>query len=819
MIIAGAELGALHEISIIAAVLSIQDPRIRPADKIQQAQQAQQQFIQPGSDILTFVNIWNSCKKAMAGSHPSAGLRKFCKTNFCSWQRMREWFDIHDQILRTIKQHKGFTLNTEPASASAVHQALTAGFLRNIGMRKKKNIYQISGNREAVLFPGSSLYNRGGQWIVAADFVHTSQLFARVVTNIDVNWLESLGGDLCKRSWSDPHWQKKAGQVMALEKVSLFGLILTAGRRVNYGRINKQTALEAREIFIHQALINGELSGNYPFLQHNLDLIRRFADMEERLRRRGIMMDDQVLYEFYDQRLGRVYDRFTLNRFLKKKKSDRFLWMAEEDICRAAPESDELYRFPDSLQTGQGELTLHYRFQPGHEEDGVTVDIPVQYYSALSPALFEWLVPGLLEEKIFFLLKGLPKRLRKLFVPLPDAVDRIMDGLDLYHDSLYPVLEQIILRRFQVTLTRADWQLDNLPPHLRMRFRLCDEKGKILHSSRSFYDLEAYCLPNTTPTATSKRQFKLPEREEITSWDFTPAPQPVSRVDGRNRITTIYYPILIINEEKQWLSLQYTTDQKQARQANRTGLGYLYSRQFSHEMKAVKKECKAAVAGHSASWLSLGMKARAAEIKETLVTCVVNGLFDISSGDLPDKEQFASTVDVLTKQGLLKKARTIINQILDLLAARRQVRATLTQCRQRAVGSKNGDANRFAAFEQLLKELMPPDFLLTVKTEELADKKRYLQALTLRIERAEHSPAKDEQKAKRIQPALHRLQQIKAYKNRSALCHEEIALYRRMVEEFRISVFAPELGTAFPISEKRLNRQWQNLENGCRTME
>ena len=818
MIIAGAELGALREITIIAAVLSIQDPRIRPADKIQQAKEAQQKFIQPGSDVLTFVNIWNGCKTAMQGRHPSAGLRKFCKTNFCSWQRMREWFDIHDQIVRIIKQHKGFVLNTEPASAAAVHQALTAGFLRNIGMRKQKNNYQISGNREVVLFPGSGLYNRGGQWIVAADFVHTSQLFARVVANIDVRWLEPLAGELCKRSWSDPHWQKKAGQVMALEKVSLFGLILTAGRRVNYGRINTQTALEAREIFIHQALIHGELSGNYPFLQHNLDLTSRFADMEERLRRRGIMMDDQVLYDFYDTRLGRVYDRFTLNRYLKKKKSDRFLWMEEEDICQAAPASDELYRFPDSLQTSQGALPLTYCFHPGHEEDGVTVDIPVHAYAALSPALFEWLVPGLLEEKIFFLLKGLPKRLRKLFVPLPDAVDRIMDGLDLYHDSLYPVLEQIILRRFQVTLTRADWQLDNLPAHLRMRFRLCNDQGKTLHCSRSFFELEAYCLKNTASTVTGKQSKKLPEQKNITSWEFSAAPQPVSRIDHRNKITTVYSPALVVDEEQQCLHLHYISDQQQARQANRIGLRYLYSLQFPRETKAIKKECKAAVAGHSASWLSLGMKAKAAEIKELLAACILDGLFESSSGELPDREQFNATVDRLNKQGFLHQGRAAINQILDLLAARRQVRALLTQCRQRADRGKNFHGQCFADLEQSLHELMPPDFLSTIRADELADKKRYLQALALRIERAEHSPAKDTQKAKRVQPFLDRLQHLQS-DSRSHPCRQETALYIRMVEEFRVSVFAPELGTAFPVSEKRLNRQWQILENTCRTME
>ncbi len=818
MIIEGEKLGALREVTVIAAVLAIQDPRIRPADKIEKAEAAHRKFNQPGSDVITFVNIWDSCKSAMQGKHPAAGLRKFCKTNFCSWQRMREWFDIHDQILRILKQHKGFNINTKPAQPAAIHQALTAGFLRNIGMRKKKNSYQVSGNREVILFPGSGLYNHGTQWIVAADFVHTSQLFARVVASIDVNWLERLGGDLCKRSWSDPHWRKKAGQVTALEKVTLFGLILTAGRRVNYGRINKETGREAREIFIRQALINGELGGSYPFLQHNLDLARRFADMEERLRRRGIMMDDQVLYDFYDKRLANIYDRFTLNRFLKKKKSDRFLWMDEEDICRTLPDSDELYRFPVVLQTGRGTLKLHYQFQPGHEEDGVTVDIPVQYYPALSSALFEWLVPGLLQEKIFSLLKGLPKRLRKLFVPLPIAVDRIMDGLDLYQGSLYPALEQVIFRRFQVTINREDWRVDNLPVHLRMRFRLCDEKGKTLHCSRSFHELMTYCTRAASPVSTTQ-QSELPEKSDITVWEFSTAPQPIPRMDRQKRITSIYYPALFVDEQKKSLTLKYIDDFEQAHLKNRIGLRFLYGLQFPREIKAIKKECKAAVAGHSASWISLGMQATAAEIKNMLANCILDGLFHTSSGELPDREQVENTVSELKQIGILKASYKYLEQILDLLATRRQVQITLTQCTQRTAQSKSYDKNRFDEYQGLLKKLLPHNFLTTIQLNEITDKKRYLQALALRIERAEYSPLKDSQKARRLQPVLNRLLQLNEREKLSIPCRKEIALYRRMVEEFRVSIFASELGTAFPVSEKRLEQQWKKLEDSCRTME
>lgn len=818
MIIEGSKLGALREVTVIAAVLAIQDPRIRPADKIEKAEAAHRKFNQPGSDVITFVNIWDSCKNAMQGKHPAAGLRKFCKTNFCSWQRMREWFDIHDQILRIIKQHKGFNINTQPAQPAAIHQALTAGFLRNIGMRKNKNSYQVSGNREVILFPGSGLYNHGPQWIVAADFVHTSQLFARVVASIDVSWLERLGGDLCKRSWSDPHWRKKSGQVTALEKVTLFGLILTAGRRVNYGRINNETGREAREIFIRQALINGELGGSYPFLQHNLDLARRFADMEERLRRRGIMMDDQVLFDFYDKRLANVYDRFTLNRFLKKKKSDRFLWMDEEDICLTLPDSDELYRFPDRLQTGRGTLKLHYQFQPGHEEDGVTVDVPVQYYPALSSGLFEWLVPGLLEEKIFSLLKGLPKRLRKLFVPLPIAVDRIMDGLDIYQGSLYPALEQIIFRRFQVTINRVDWQVDNLPVHLRMRFRLCDERGKTLHCSRSFHDLATYCTRSVSPVSTT-RQSELPEKSDITVWEFSTAPQPIPRMDGYDRITSMYYPALFVDEQKQSLTLKYIGDIERAHLTNRIGLRFLYGLQFPREIKAIKKECKAAVAGHSASWISLGMQATAAEIKNMLANCMLDGLFHTSSGELPDREQVDNTVSELKQGGMLKSVHKYLDRILDLLATRRQVQITLTQCKQRTAQSKSYDKNRFDEYQGLVEELLPRNFLTTIQLNEITDKKRYLQALALRIERAEYSPLKDSQKAQRLQSALNRLLQINDREKTSMACRKEIALYRRMVEEYRVSIFASELGTAFPVSEKRLEQQWKKLEDSCRTME
>ena len=890
MIIEGAELGVLRETAIIAAALAIQDPRVQPPEKLEKARQAHRAFHYPGSDVLTLVNIWDACRGEPVSSRsssekgqtrgsaptPSAGqLRRFCEVNFCSWQRMREWFDIYEQILRILRQHKEFvtaldcmdepdgdsvnstsdcrgkspclskspqkkgqTQGSAPTAPALVHQALTAGFLRNIALRKEKNTYQISGNREAVLFPGSGLYNKGGQWIVAADFVHTSQLFARMAATIEVDWLERLGGDLCKRSYSDPHWQKKSSQVIALEKVTLFGLVIAADRRVNYGRISKKAAEEAKDIFIREALIPGELKGNYPFLEHNLALVQQQAELEERLRRRGIMSDEQVLHDFYAQRLDEVYDRFTLNRFLSKKrkqvkpggKADGFLWMTEEDLRQSQPENDELYRFPKTLTSPQGELRLHYAFRPGQEEDGVTVDIPASCCPALSPNLFEWLVPGLLEEKVIALLKGLPKRLRRLFVPLPETAARLMDGLDLYQGSLYPALERLLLRRFQVTVTRADWQLDNLPLHLRMRFRLCDEQGKALYYTRDFYELARHCgsMQQAIRGGQGTKVEDLPVRKNIQIWDFAKAPHPLPARDEHNRVTGLYYPALFLGLSKgqeQQLCLRYIADPEQAVQENKKGLRFLYGQYFNKEVKVIAKECKAAVAGHTASWLSLGLKAGAGETKDLLLNCIVDELFHIN-GELPDKTSFEQILADLREQGVSRLAREQLNQVLDLLAERRKTQVALTQSKQRAGKSRSADTARFAEYEDLLAGLVPSDFLTCLSPAETGDRKRYLQALAKRIERAEHSPLKDTDKAKRVQPFAVQLRQLerkeaeqKAGGSIAAPCREAVMQYRRMVEEFRISVFAPEIGTALPISEKRLKQQWQQVEESCRRVE
>ncbi len=818
IIIESMALGSVEEITILAAALSIQDPRVRPPEKEHKADEIHRQFVDKKSDFLTLLNIWNSFFNSGEVAPSKSRLSRFCKAHFLSWQRMREWMDVHEQISRLLREHKGFRRNTEPAGYDAIHIALTSGFLRNICQKKEKKTYLSAGNKEVILFPGSGLYSKGPQWAVAAEFVETTQLFARTVAAIEVDWLERLGGDLCKRSWSDPHWEKKSGKVLALERVSLFGLPIVAGRKIEYGRIDEQTMQEARDIFIRSALIEQQLGGQYPFLEHNTALVTQFQEMEERFRRRDIVVDEEVLYKFYDARLGKVYDRFTLNRMLRRKRNDRFLRMSEEDICLSVPDSEELYRFPTTLRSGDIELELSYLFHPGDEADGVTACIPRHLLPHINPQVFEWLVPGLLPEKLLLLCKRLPKQLRRRLVPLPDAVDRIMDGLSLYKGSLYQEIERAILRAYQVAVQRTDWQADTLPPHLKMRFLLVDEASAPVTSSRSFSDLLPYQGDPLLKTANS-HHLVLPQEKEITAKDLDTITKQLPLTDPNGRVIGLYFPALKIDELHNTVQVHFIDDEEQSRQHNRLGLQFLYGQTCSKEIGAIRKLCKATITGHSASWLTLGAKASAAELRTALQAFLLDAIFSTSDGELPSCEQFQQTLTLAEKQGVLRTATAVLNKVVETLQHLREVKTKIAEWAARAKKNKNYQEDRHQEYLATLEHILPPTFLQSLRAEQLQHKPRYLQALALRIERAEHSPLKDAKKAERLRTSLNRLQQLDHFNTPSLSCRICQQQYRELIEEFRVSIFAPELGTAQPVSEQRLQQKWQEIENICRRVE
>jgi len=841
IIIEAARQGCLREITVICAVLSIQDPRLRPPGREEAARQAQQCFIDKRSDFLTLFNIWQQWQELSEGRFSAAKLKKFCQAHLLSWQRMREWFDIHAQILRLLKQEKGFRFNTEPATSAAIHQALTSGFLRNIGHRKEltghktqqggkkgqktatqqkfQNIYTISGGREVTIFPGSVLHkNKKGRWIVAADFVETSRLFARTAAIIDEKWLEELGGDLCRRSWSDPFWSKKAGQVQAMERVSLFGLPIVAGRRVNYGRISRKTREEARQIFINQALIQGDLGGRYDFLNHNLALQKKIAHMEERLRTRGLLADDATLYAFYDARLAGVYDRFTLNRLLKKKKGDDFLKMQEEDICLRRPDDNELYRFPKTLTVGPHTLELHYHFEPGADNDGVTVRIPRKLCPDLPASVFEWLVPGLLAEKVLALLKGLPKKIRRHLVPLPDAVDRILDRLELYKGSLYPALERAIRREYQMGIERRDWRADTLANHLRMRFELIDSRGQVLLVTRDLQELRSFQdqrRPGPDRKKSQHKRKKPPTRQDVDKHILDILQDQHNDV---SRHRSGLFPTLLKRDNNQ-IDLVFVSNGQEARQQTRLGLHALYLREFPGLARTVRRGCRDALVSHSASWLALGSPLPRQELREILFGFILDALFMLEPGMLPTLTEFEARTEELRQQGAAAQAMELLSRTMELLGARRSTLATIREWSSLGRKSRSHNPELEQEFLACLEAILPADFLTTKCFADLDQADRHLRALAIRVERAGQNPAKDAAKAMRLKQPMHWLDELNNLCNQTRECQQGIREYRALLEEFRISVFAPEVGTREPVSEKRLKKSFLHARDLCHRVE
>jgi ATP-dependent helicase HrpA len=529
-------------------------------------------------------------------------------------------------------------------------------------------------------------------------------------------------------------------------------------------------------------------------------------------------VDDQALYRFYDERLGKVFDRHTLNREIRGHHGDRFLRMRMEDICRAVPDSNELYLFPESLQVGHHRIQLSYRFEPGHEADGVTAFIPPSLVETLQPPLFEWLVPGLLVDKVAGLLKYLPKNLRRRLVPLPEAASRIMDELTLRQGSLYVALERAVFKKFQVKIERTDWQPDKLPLHLKMRYCLTGEEGKILLASRSFQDLvdvvrrkgEA-AVPSAKKTPTP-----APPPRVIETWDFTAPPAPIPLHTNQHGAGFLY-PALFVDEQRRSVELRYIEDREESCRRNSSGLRFLHTLHFSKEVKALAGECKAALASHSASWLALGTGLAAAELRELLLTFLLDHLFATRGATLPSAREFEAVTATARDKGVARTSRQLLDSLLRLLILRREGQNRLLPKKQ----AKSNDLPEALRTEMqgLLRELLPPDFLQTWQYSDLAHTERYLKALIIRIERAVHAPSKDSKKAEQIAPAVSRLARFRDCASLPAECCRGLAEYRQLVEELRVSVFAPELGTAQPVSAKRLQQKWQEVENTCLRVE
>ena len=810
----------LKETTAIAAALAIQEPWTRPTGKEKEADAAHKAFAHPHSDFLA---LWNILKRLEDGGVRSWSLlKKFCKSNYLSFQRMREWLDLREQLSRVLGQHEGFTENSEESSYQAIHQSLTAGLLRNIAVKTKDKMYQATGGKELMIFPGSHQFLRGGNWIVAASFLETSRLYALTVATIEAEWLEELAAHICSYSWSAPRWQKKTGQVVADERVSLFGLIIVPGRLVNYGVKNAAAQAEARAIFIQEALLAGEIVGSYPFIEHNRRLVEDWREREQQLRKNVLLKDESELAALYDQRLPPdVYDRATLNRWLKRAKNDESLLFAEEDILRQRVDSDHAHNFPAVLTVAGYEIPVSYHFAPGETDDGVTFHIPVSLAPVLDAAPFEWLAPGMLAEKVTALLRGLPKNLRKRLVPLNLTVEKLLDDMRYGKGSLYQAMQSSLLKQFRLGVSRADWP-DNLPAHLLARFLLHDHDGKEVAAGR---DLAALARNLQTPKNSefvdkkqADPQVEQWRRHLTRQWSFAGLPATLSLHGADGGLRGLLFSCLTPSGDQGSVRVEFAASLDEAKAINRRGLALLYRLQFADGWKALKKYATTAFSGPSVLAL-LPETTDNQNLLEKLLFRLVITIFPCDGG-IPEENAFAAAVARVKEAGFFTLGRDLCDRLLAALRLRREIAVKTA-----ALSGKGGFmADKRTMFDELLGNIAPPDIFVREEPLDIARIERQLKSLAIRLERFSLNPAKDEEKARQLAPFLPlaaRLATKPAGKGENwrrdgqwestAEARELAASYLAMTDEFRIALFSPEMKTLMPVSAKRLEALRQQL--------
>ena len=541
MVLEAQKFGCVREVMIIAAALSIQDPRERPVEKQQASDEKHRRFADKESDFLAFVNLWNYLQeqqKALSGNQ----FRRQCKSDYLNYLRVREWQDIYTQ-LRQVVRELGMPLNSEPAPYREVHCALLTGLLSHIGQKDaEKQEFTGARNARFAIFPGSGLFKKPPKWTVVAELVETSRLWGRVAARIDPEWIEPLAQHLLKRSYSEPHWEKAQGAVMATEKVTLYGLPIVQARKVNYSRIDPQLS---RELFIRHALVEGDWQTRHAFFRNNLKLRSEIEDLEHKSRRRDILVDDETLFAFYDRRIGsEVVSARHFDSWWKQASKDNpdLLSFDKQMLIKDGAEKVSQLDYPNFWYQGNLKLKLSYQFEPGADEDGVTVHIPLPLLNQVDEAGFEWQIPGVRRELIIALIKSLPKPVRRNFVPAPNYAEAFLGRVTALEQPLLDALEREFRRMSGVTIERDAWQWDQVPDHLKMTFRVVDEHNRKLQEGKDLHQLKQVLKGKVQETLSNVADDGL-EQRGLHLWSFGDLPQSYEQKRGNYQVKA--WPALV----------------------------------------------------------------------------------------------------------------------------------------------------------------------------------------------------------------------------------------------------------------------------------
>lgn len=797
MLLAAEKLHCLTEVAIIVSGLSIQDPREKPADKMQQAESKHAAFRAEDSDFLSFLNIWNSFeeqKKQLSNNK----LRKYCQDNFLSYIRMREWFDVHTQIMQIIKGELKFMPNMAEAGYAEIHRALLTGLLSNIGFKHEQYEYLGARNLKFFIFPGSGQHKARPKWLMAAEQVETSKVYARNVAKIEPEWIEECAQHLIKRSYYEPHWEKKAGRCAVYERTMLYGLTLQAKRKVPYERIDAQAA---REIFIRSALVNQEFHSNAPFFKANAQLLQEVGYIQHKGRRVDLIEDEEWLYQFYDKKIpSHIVNGITLDQWRKtaEKTNPQLLFLSREDLTREEQHAINERDFPDQLKMGRVTVKLQYRFEPGHEEDGVTAIIPVHQLNQVSEQPFQWLVPGMLNEKLTALIKSLPKQLRKHFVPVPQTVEKCLeiepDGIG----SLYEWLANRLRKLTGESIPSNAWNIDLLPDHLKMNFRVIDEQGKLLDYGRNLTALQ-----RKHQVQAGDRFEQLAEQEYnftgCIQWAFTDLPE-IWQFERQGH-AFVGYPAII--DEGNSVGVRLFENEKQAQQLHRAGLVRLFQLVCSKEYKYLLKNLNARpevelIYSQLPKHPLIAYGIKPATYKQAVLFKVFEQIF-VAGREIRTQHTF----DAVLRQnksnliGFANEAATCITHIIMLYKALNMQLSKLPE-----------HDPLVRDVQEHLQYLIFDHFIQTTPYDDLKHIPRYLKAVEYRIGKMFQDKQRDEQNRLQLRRFWKRYWDEVASRLKDESVFPEQEPFRWGLEEFRVSLFAQQLKTAYPISAKRLEKMW-----------
>lgn len=794
MLLAAAEFGSLREVLIIAAALAIQDPRERPMDRQQAADEKHRRFRDARSDFQALLNLWDYYHE-QARHLTRNKLRQLCRDEFLSYVRMREWHDLHRELQARVTE-MGLRPNSEPADYAAIHRALLSGLLGQIGLHHEDRSWRSAGGRKFLIFPGSGLFKKGPKWLMAAELVETSRLYARTVAQIDPAWIEPLAPHLVKRSHSEPHWEPRRGQVGALESVSLYGLPLISGRKVNYGPIDPPVA---REIFIREALVQGRFRTGGEFFAHNRQLIESIRELEVRTRRRDLLIDEDSLYRFYAERIPEnIYSGPAFERWRRKaeREQPRLLFLSRDELLAQDPAADTEEQFPDRLHLDGMALPLAYRFEPGAEDDGVTVTIPLAALNQVDPRRLEWLVPGLLTERMAALLKSLPKSLRKHFVPVPNYVQALREALRPGSTALTDAMAQRLATMTGVEVPASAWQTETLPPHLRMRIRVVNGGGDAVAVGRDLAALQRELRGQARTTFADRSQQQTFEREAVSDWDFGPLPEQVEFEQGG--VALKGYPALVGEGDK--LALRLLDTPGRAEREHRVGVRGLLERKLRDKLRYLQRQLPGLQA-MSLHYLGIGSQREL--LDDLLAAAVERACF----GEQPvprDADAFRTCLSRGREQ-LVTVANRLAEQVAAILASHHRIARRL----QGEVPLSWQEA--VTDIREQLETLVYPGFIRHTPEPWLSYLPRYLQAIEVRLEKLRQAPDKDRRRRAAVESLWQEYRRRQHINDERDRYEPELERFRWSIEELRVSQFAQELKTAEPVSVKRLEQRWREL--------